>query len=276
MIKSKTYNTTAGLNYIEAPELVLTTIYAVKRNGSQYDKYISGSPDRTYTYNASLGRIYFPVSFTDDRVFVIYEQKSTVVDPIPGVCNPIVIPALSMPDGLVGVPYSQSLLLSGSEPFDFSITSSPAWMTISLSGNIISMSGTPDVEGTETIQFDVSNCDGANNETFSDTIDIIDDTTNFYISNLSTSGVKITKVIPGMWIIQTGSFPIHYLAGITGAHNGFTANLSVFITGIVFPFQLSLIKNGVVLQSFTVDVDDVYEFDEQTFINTDQVQIVLN
>lgn len=277
MITSKTYNTTSGLNYIEAPELTLTTVYVVKREGIQYDKYISGTGNRTYIYSPSEGRLYFPVSFgSGERVFVIYKQTSPVIGPIPGICTNIVIPAVELPDALVGVPYSFAILLSGSEPFDFSITSSPGWMSITISGNVITMSGTPDVAGTETVQFDVSNCDGVGNQTFSDTMEVIDNTTNFYISNLSTTGIKITKVIPKYFVIQTGSFPVHYLAGITGAHAGFTADLSVFITGVVFPFQLHLVKNGTILQTLPVTVDDQYTFDEQTFLNTDQVQIVLN
>lgn len=276
MIKSGTYNTTAGLNYIEAPELVLTTVYAVKLNGTQHDKYISGSSNRTYTYVSSAGRVYFPTTFTSgDKVFVIYDEVSTVPEPIPGVCTGVVIDPVSLPDGLVSVPYSQAIALSGSEPFALTVNTKPSWMTISLSGSIVTLSGTPDADGTEAIDFDISNCSGGSSDNFTDTIEIIDNTTNFFILNNSTAGVKITKVIPKMWVIQTGSLPVHYLGEITGAHNGFTASLTVFITGIIFPYTLYLKKNGVVLQSLTVSTDDAYQFDEQTFINTDQIQIVL-
>lgn len=277
MIKSKSYNTTAGLNYIEAPELTLTTVYVVRRSGLQHDKYISGDANRTYIYQSSIGRISFPVAFNDgERVLVIYEQTSPVIEPIPGVCTNVIIPAISLPDGLVGVPYEQSLMISGSEPFDFSVTSSPSWMVVSISGNIVTMAGTPDAEGTETVQFDISNCDGAGNQTFSESINVIDNTTNFFVSNLAATPAKITKIIPKHWVVQTGSLPIHSLQSLTAAHGGFTESLSVFINGITFPYTLELYKNGSLLQTFPVTTDDQYTFDEQAFLSTDQIVIVLN
>lgn len=277
VIKSKTYNTTAGLNYIEAPELVLTQVYAVKLNGTQYDKYISGDANRTHVYNASEGRIYVPVPFSlGDRVFVIYEETSPVPAPIPGVCTGVTINPVSLPDGLVTVPYSQGIALAGSEPFSLNVNTKPSWMSITLAGSVVTLSGTPDTEATETVDFDVSNCSGGSTDNFTDIIEVIDNTTNFAITNLAASGVKITKVIPKYWVTQSGAFPVQYGATMLGAHGGFTASLGVFISGVVFQHQVSLIKNGAVLQAFTVEVNDQYTFDEQTFLNTDDVAIILN
>lgn len=279
MIKSRTYNGQAGLNYIQSPDLAFATIYVVKREGLQHDKYISGSPNRTYSHSVTDGKVSFPTPFASpgEKVFVMFKTP-TGIEPEtpPGVCVPVSISPVVLPDMILGQPYSQLISISGSAPFDLALNSGIDGISITQSGGTVTVAGVPAEAGVFTVSFDLSNCAGSGNVTFSQSVTVLDNTTNFYISNLSTSGVKITKVIPKHWVIQTGSLPIHYLSGITGVHGGFTDSLSVFVTGIVFPVTLTMYKNGSSLQSFTVESDDQYTFDEQTFLSTDQIVIVLN
>lgn len=279
MITSKTYQGQAGLNYIQSSDLAFATVIAVKREGLQYDRYISGDPNRRYTHDSATGKVSFPIAFAagGEKVFVMYKTASGVEpETPPGVCVPVSIEDKVLPDMIVDAPYSEQIILSGSGPFVLSGPAAPDGIGITQSGNTVTVAGTPTTEGVSDIEFTITNCSGGNTDSFDQTVTVIDNTTNFYISNLATTGVKITKVIPKYWVTQTGAFPLHYLNGMTGVHAGFTAFLSVFVTGAEFPFTLSLLKNGTLLQSFLVSGDDQYTFDEQTFINTDQVQIVLN
>lgn len=275
MIVGRSYTGVAGSNFIQAPELAYTDIIMVKREGTQFDLYTSGNGNRTYEYNRPSGKIIFPSVFGDgnESVFVVFKAGSSVPGPIPGVCVPVSISG-SLLKGIVDVPYSRGLTLAGSQPFVLSDITAPDGLTVSLSGSVVTVSGTPTTQGSQLVEFTVTN--GCGTDTYSQNLIIVGAPTNFYVSNLSTAGISIMTVTPDEYVIQTGSFPINYQTGITGAHGGFTAELVVDIEGVVFSFTLGLYKNGSLLQSFTVATDGEYTFDEQTFLNTDQVLIVLN
>lgn len=278
MIRSKTYQGMAGLNYIEASELALTRVYKVARDGIQHDKNFAGSTTgRTYIHDTSNGRVYFPISFgpSGERVFVKYKETSGVIIPIPGVCNAVVIPATTLPNGIIGVPYSVSIALSGSSPFTLDNIVKPAWATVALSFNIVNITGTPTTETIETISFDVSNCDGANTESFSESFDVLPVSDVIGITNNSAFGVFITSVTGIPWTLYTGSFPLGYPSSIGGVHSSYTGVISVSITGIVFTYVLKLYKNGSLLQGLLVSSDDTYDFASQTILSSDEIQITL-
>lgn len=68
-----------------------------------------------------------------------------------------------LPDATVDVPYSYSFDVGGTAPFTLGSIIKPEWMTISVSGNTISFSGTPDSGDIGTgiqVGFDIQNCVG--------------------------------------------------------------------------------------------------------------------
>lgn len=277
MTTSKTYLMPAGLNYVESSDILYTTIYVVKREGTQYDKYVSGSANRKYTYTASEGRIYFQTAASEngEKVFVLFKKTSFVPGPIPGVCDAVIINSSTLPDAVVDVPYSESFNLSGTAPFNLTINDTPSGLTPSITGSVFTLSGTPDTEGPANIDVDITNCEGAHSDSFAQSITVYGPTANFFVSNLATAGVAITKVIGLPRSILTGTFPIHYLSGVTGVHADYSGIVTVFVTGIMFPFNLLLYKNAVLLESIPVTTDDSYSFAEQDFLSTDQSVIII-
>lgn len=80
-----------------------------------------------------------------------------------------------LPDAAVGQPYNYSITLSGDTPIVLGTITKPSWMVISLEENILTFSGTPDVELSDiTVSVELSNCSGGNTLTFSDIINSTD------------------------------------------------------------------------------------------------------
>lgn len=276
MIKSETYRGMSGLNYIQDSELAFATIYVVKREGTQHDKFVSGSTNRTYVYNESNGKVSFPTVFTpgDEKVFVLYKTPSGS-EPVtpPGVCVPVVIPSFDLPAGIVGVPYSYSFVVSGTTPIYKENVTIPAWVSFVVIDNNVYIVGTPDTATTEALNLDLTNCGGAT--PFSKTIEVLPATSTLFISNISSGGVFINSASGFSYVVSTGSFPLAYGTGITGVHGAFTSVITLNITGIIFPQTLSISKNGSLLQSISVTADGNYPFSIQTFLSTDLLEIVL-
>jgi hypothetical protein len=92
--------------------------------------------------------------------------------PPPSCVAPLVASGATLPDGQVGVSYSHSILVNGSQPFNITNVTKPTWLNINIvSGNTIILSGTPDASGTGiTVSFDINNACGT--ASISDTIDI--------------------------------------------------------------------------------------------------------
>lgn len=276
MIASKTYTGLEGTNYVQAPELAMTIVYVVKREGLLYEKYISGSSNRTHVYAPSEARVYFPTNFNTggEKVFVLYKETSAVIVPVP-VCVQVSFSGF-LPNGIVGVPYSYSFYLGGTAPFAISDITAPAWAAVALdpSGTLVNVTGTPDAATTELIEFTVTNC-SAGSQTFNQSFDIAEVETKLYISNISSGGVLINSASGFSYVILTGSFPLAYGTGITGVHGAFTSVITLNITGIIFPQTLSISKNGSLLQSISVTTDGNHNFSIQTFLSTDLLEIVL-
>lgn len=65
-----------------------------------------------------------------------------------------------LPDAYENTPYNYVINLNGSAPFSLDNVVKPAWMTISLVGNSITLSGTPLAAATNVaVSFDVTNCE---------------------------------------------------------------------------------------------------------------------
>jgi hypothetical protein len=150
---------------------------------------------------------------------------------------PTLIGANTLPNASVGAAYSHSFSFNGTLPFSLSNIIAPSWLTISLSGNTVSLSGTPIIgdEGAAiTVSFDVSNsCD---TYLYNNVFDVI-------LGCTAVSGGVIsgpTEVIAGQsgYIFSIGSLsgttPYTYAWSTTnGSIVGSTANPSaeVLFTG---------------------------------------------
>jgi len=274
MIKSKTYNGLEGTNYIQAAELAYTTVYAVKREGLLHEKYNTGDPNRTHSYDSSMGRIYFPLNFNPggEKVFVIYKESSAVPVVIP-VCENVSISG-TLPNGVIGSPYVYSFFLSGSTPFAISGITAPAWATVELSGTLVDVYGTPDTETTETIEFTITNC-SSGAQTINQSFDIIDPAVPMYVNNAATSGVFITSVGGISYVILSGSLPVGSLQSMSVVHPDYTGIIGVGITGVIFPISLKLYKNSVLLETLPVTGPGGYIFASQTYLSSDSIEILL-
>lgn len=88
-------------------------------------------------------------------------------------CVAPTIPAFTLVNAAVGVAYSQTISLTGSVPFTLSNLVKPAWLNITVSGSVITFSGTPGSgdNGTGiTVSFTVNNACGSDSR--STTIDV--------------------------------------------------------------------------------------------------------
>lgn len=272
-IKSKTWNTTAGLNYIQDSELAYATIYSVKREGMGHDNYVTGSTNRTYIHTSSSGIISFPIVFNPgERVFAIYKPVGGV-EPEP-VCTPVEAITDTLPDGLIFQPYSKTIFLTGTQPFVVTNITKPAWMTVTNSTNSITLSGTPTALGTQSVSFDVTNC--GDTVSFSDSFEVLTGTANLTISNS----------VPGSVINTINNLPFVLVSGIvypppfdvmTGVHGAFTFPPEVIITLSGFPASMTFFKNGLSQQVVPIPTSGTYTFDLVTaWTSTDELLIQFN
>lgn len=270
MIGSKTYSGAAGLNYIEASELLFTTVYVVKRSGTQYDQFSSGgSSNRTYIYNRSEGRIYFPLSFNEggEKVFVIFKGTATGA-----VCNPAELVFSNLPNGRVGVEYVATIIFTGTLPFVISGASIPSWATLDPVGTAVKVTGVPDTTGTETISFNVENC--GESLPFSEQIEIGPATSNLSVTNISFTGAVISGVSGIGYSILSGSFPVG--SELTGSHGNYLGVVRVNVTSVAFPCTLSIYKDGVLQQSLAVTSSGLHSFTPFTIFTANDINIVLS
>jgi hypothetical protein len=108
----------------------------------------------------------------------------------------------SLPDGALGIPYSFDLALTGTAPFTLLTIVKPDWMTITVEGNVIHFTGTPDEAGDDIeVSFDIENCDGI--EPFDQTIDI-------------TEECVPAAIVPSDLPDATGGSPYNAIVNLTG------------------------------------------------------------
>lgn len=271
MIKSKTYNIVG--DQIQAPELAYTSIYVVKKDGLQQDRF-GADANRSYVYTPSLGRIIF--STEGEKAFVIYKETSPVDGPIPGVCIPVTIEDSNMQDAVVNVSYSKAFPLNGSSPYVLNVIQKPLWATVEVSlFGVVTVMGFPDVEGPETLEFSVSNCSGGSSDSVVKTFSTLPNADNIFISVPSVSG-RITNVTAISYVITSGSFPVTLVSSVSGIHNDYTGIITVSVASIFFSKTLRLIKNGVQIQSIPVPSNGGYSFTSESYLTADIIQIQLN
>ena len=98
---------------------------------------------------------------------------------------------------------------------------------------------------------------------------------SFFIENNATDPI-INHIVPGVFTIVSGSFPINPGGDIAATHGGFSSSLHVDLSGVVDPCALVLYKNGVLQECMPVTTSDTYIFSPVTFGPTDLVEIALN
>jgi hypothetical protein len=267
----------AGTNYIGSSDLVYTTVYLVKRDGVQQDKYISGDGNRTFIYTPSEGRIYFSSEANPDgeNVFVLFKKTSFIPDPIPGVCTGVTIEDSDMPDAVVNVSYSKAFPLNGTAPFTLNVIQKPTWAAAHISlGGVVTVMGFPDVAGPETLEFSVSNCSGITDGPLLKTFTTLANDDNLFISAPSIS--RITSVTGIPYVISSGSFPVYLSNSIAGIHNDYTGVINVTVSAIIFPKTLRLLKNEVQQEAIAVTSNGSYAFASASYLSTDIIHIILN
>jgi hypothetical protein len=95
------------------------------------------------------------------------------IDINPTGCVPVAIRGDgTLPDGVTGIPYTAIINLYGTAPFDISNIVKPGWMIISISGTTIYLNGTPTEVAPSTVSFDLSNCDGEDVASYSNSVDV--------------------------------------------------------------------------------------------------------
>lgn len=274
MITSKTYNGLSGTNYIQKPELAFAILYVVKRGGIQYDKYISGSSNRTYIHEVFSGKIFFDVPFdtpTPETVFVMFKSPSVFPE-----CSAVSIPVQSLKNGIVGRSYSSSLLIFGTSPKTLNVLEKPTWATINFTlDKILKVTGIPDAVGEFDFQFEFDNCGGP--QIFDYTINVYESTSNL---SVSTTGFqqRITDITGITYTIISGSFPVRqgtFPPTMDAVFDDYTGVINVSVSGITFPKTLYLYKNAVEQEAIPVPSNGTYTFASASYLSTDNLQIIL-
>lgn len=160
-------------------------------------------------------------------------------------CIAVGVGATALPDARAGEPFNAVISLTGDAPFVIdSFTLSGSWMTATIVGNNLVLSGTPtdgDVDTAVLVEVVVLNCSGTQSDTYSDTIDILP-------SNNFTANAAVNFRINNITGINTPSptiFPTAINGQKKGHHTGLSSTYSVNITGtIVTTTHLSTYVNG--------------------------------
>jgi hypothetical protein len=218
---------------------------------------------------------YFPIlsAFVPDCIRIHYKVKGSSTYTTEsncgggGGCNAVSYSGVApnLPNGTVGVPYSFSFTVLGDAPISISgITNRPIWMNISVSGNIISLTGTPTTAGTNIpVTFNIVNCGGSIpfNKTFNVSAACV------HVSLLGAAALPdaivgqpydVTVAVLGTApIVTTGAItkPTWMSIVITGNNIRFTGTPTSIATGQPVSFTLSnCAGTGTVLWSTTINV----------------------
>lgn len=133
---------------------------------------------------------------------------------------------VNLPNGNVGTPYSYTINLIGTPPFNTSVSNRPSWMNIPsvITGNSFTITGTPTTAGTTIpVNFTITNCGGS--VEINDTIDI-----SVTCVNVSLSGAA---GLPDAVVGQPYSVTVHLngTAPIDKIENDVPAWMDITISG---------------------------------------------
>lgn len=131
-----------------------------------------------------------------------------------GPCVAVAFVEGSLPDATEDEAYSVDLHLTGTGPFNLESVTKPSWMSVTLVGDIIELRGTPPSTATgEEVDITVSNCGGADNDTFNATFDVVEAVPGQGTITVQECAVEgtITEVRwNGLVVINSsGTFPVN-------------------------------------------------------------------
>lgn len=94
----------------------------------------------------------------------------------------------------------------------------------------------------------------------------------------SMAGCQLTNVTGITGFTPSPAFPLNPGGNIVGIHSGFTGAIACTITGnpIINPSNISLYKNGVLMQCITVTGPGTFTFSSFSYLVTDLINISLN
>ena len=209
------------------PLLIGRRILSVMRDGVGMSKIVTTTPqDKQAQYLISTGGIYFKSSLSENEdVIVLYADSDNV-------CFPVAIQSgYFMPVGVVGFAYLSSFYVNGTSPFTLIPDVKPSWMTITLSSNLITFSGTPAIgdAGNNTVSFTINNACGTAN--FSQVFNISAPTAQFdtttFVSGDRSTDVEIANLtgMPGLIVTVTLEILTNVNGGVLKV-NGAVASLN--------------------------------------------------
>ena len=76
-------------------------------------------------------------------------------------CVDVAVAAGGLPNGAVNVPYSATIVFSGTVPMQIAVAGTPAWMTATVGTNYVRFAGTPTTTQAVTVSVAATNCGGA-------------------------------------------------------------------------------------------------------------------
>lgn len=91
----------------------------------------------------------------------------------PCVCEGVAGAGITMPTGIVGVPYTGTAIFTGDTPMTLTAKGFPAWAEIFIGANYIRVSGVPNAVGTYEVGVAATNCHGTAIAIQSDTLNVI-------------------------------------------------------------------------------------------------------
>lgn len=184
------YIAIGGESSFSSDELIGKDILSVIRDGDGCSKIVSVSPTNNQAqYVISTGTIAFASQLdSGTEVLVLFQDKGNVCFP-PSIPGSYIMPGIN-----AGFNYASSFYISGSKNFTISSVTKPSWVTYTLSGDLVTFTGTPAISdaGSNEVKFTVSNSCGsvAFDKTF--TVGVLD--ANFgvrtYISGDRTDEVE--------------------------------------------------------------------------------------
>lgn len=150
----------------------------------------------------------------------------------------------TFPDATVGVAYNHDVVIAGTQPFTIANIVAPAWMTVTLTGDTVNLSGTPmpgDVGTGIAVSFDITN--NCATLPISDTIDVIDACMPPTGATISGNTVATLGVAENYTVTVTGTptTPLTYTWVVTGGTIDAGQNTdTITVTPTSFPMTIDV------------------------------------